>query len=120
MSEQALQPLQLKDLNFDDIEFKGFVLPVKNQIKQYSVSITQNLSRLFSTHLGERVMLPEFGTRLYELRDRDFNSHWRILATRYIFEAVSKWEPRVKFKQLHFNIDGLTGKHNFYLELDNA
>ena len=84
------------------------------------MSIADSISRILTTRLGERVMRPEFGSLLYLLRDRDFDSEWRIKATRYIFEAITRWEPRVKFKRLRFNIDALTGKHTFFLELDKG
>lgn len=83
----------------------------------YQVSIEKSIARILTTRIGERVMRPDFGSYLYLLRDRDFNSEWRILATQYIFEALKKWEPRVRFKRLNFNIDALTGLHQFYLEL---
>ncbi|WCN11288.1 GPW/gp25 family protein [Marinomonas mediterranea] len=86
----------------------------------YAVSINESIQRILTTRLGERVMRPTFGSELYKLRDRDMDSEWRLLATRYIYEAVSKWEPRVRFKRLQFNADAKNGKHTFYLELDPA
>ena len=113
------QPLSLDHLSFKNVTFTGMSL--ENEIsvnKQFYVSLTDSISRILTTRLGERVMQPKFGSDLYLLRDRDFNSEWRILATRYIFEALTAWEPRVRFKQLHFTINQITGQHSFFLALE--
>ena len=84
---------------------------------RYYVDVARSVERILMTRLGARVMRPQFGSALYLLRDRTFNSYWKAMATRYMFEAIARWEPRVRFKQLHFNIDPL-GRHDFYLELE--
>ena len=114
---QLLQPLQLGSLNLA-INFSGFELDNPLDKGKYLTSVADSINRILTTRIGERVMRPEFGSNLYLLRDRTFNSEWRILSTRYIYEAITKWEPRVNFKQLHFNIDATTGKTTFYLELE--
>ncbi len=116
MDTQLLQPEQLQSLTFAAANFSGITVSNSND-KGYQVSVVNSIARILSTRLGERVMRPEFGSNLYQLRDRTFNSEWRILATRWIFEAIKRNEPRVKFKQLHFNINE-HGKHDFYLELE--
>ncbi len=116
MSEQLLQPKQLSTFTFVDAQFLGIKINGFTS-QRYYVSIAASIARILTTRLGERVMRPTFGSNLYLLRDRTFNSEWKVLATRYIFEAIKRNEPRVKFKQLHFNINKF-GKHDFYLELD--
>lgn len=119
MNEQTLQPLQLSNLTFKDAVFTGIAITANTAIsQQYYVSLSDSISRILTTRIGERVMQPTFGSNLYLLRDRDFNSEWKINATRYIFEALTRWEPRVRFKKLHFSIDAITGIHDFYLELE--
>lgn len=125
MTRQTLQPLPLPELTFKEVMLSGVVFVGEaNQTSandgQYAVSILESISRILTTRLGERVMRPTFGSLLYLLRDRDFNSEWRVKATRYIFEAISRWEPRVIFKRLHFTIDATTGQHTFFLELQHA
>jgi len=114
---QTTQLLQLHDLQFSDVNFTGVKLVGDLAKGNYYVTLADSISRILTTRLGERVMRPEFGSDLYLLRDRDFNSEWRVLATRYIFEAIQRWEPRVKFGRLNFNINAITGQHYFYLEL---
>ncbi len=116
MSEQLLQPTQLSSFSFNEVSFTGVQINGAGD-KRYYVSLAESISRILTTRLGERVMRPDFGSNLYLLKDRTFNSEWRILATRWIFEAIKRNEPRAKFKQLHFNI-APNGKHDFYLELD--
>ena len=84
----------------------------------YYVGVANSIERILRTRLGSRLMRPTFGSALYLLRDRDFNAYWRAMATRYMFEAISQWEPRVRFKQLHFNVDLTTGQYGFYLALE--
>ena len=118
------QPLQLQqpsndELNMQAARFIGVAITGQtNTTKQYAVSIAASISRILTTRLGERVMRPQFGSKLYVLRDRDFDGYWRVTATRYMYEAINRWEPRVRFKRLHFNIDASSGQHTFYLELD--
>lgn len=116
-SKQALQPLQLR-LQFRDVVFMGVVGAERTLNGHYAVSVMDSINRILTTRLGERVMRPEFGSNLYQLKDRDFNSEWRIKATRYVYEAIRQHEPRVKFKRLNFNIDAKTGQHSFFLELE--
>ena len=105
------------DLNLKGARFTG--VRIKGQpAKKYQVSIARSISRILTTRLGERVMRPEFGSDLYRLRDRDFDSRWRVLATRYIFEAIKRFEPRVRFKRLGFKIEATTGRHTFSMELE--
>ncbi len=116
MTVQLLQPKQLQSLTFAHANFVGVKVTGSND-SGYQVSVAESVARILSTRLGERVMRPSFGSHLYLLRDRNFNSEWRVLATRYIYEAIEINEPRVRFKQLYFSIDAL-GKHDFYLELE--
>ncbi len=113
------QQLQLDNLGLP-VKFTGIAVSGVASANQYSVSIAKSIARILTTRIGERVGRPTFGSHLYLLRDRDFNSVWRVMATRFIYEAIKKWEPRVTFKQLHFVVDASTGKHTFYLELDPA
>lgn len=110
----SLQPLPLQ---FAHVAVGGLLLNGASQ-SGYAVSIADSIARILTTRLGERVMRPTFGSNLYLLRDRDFNSEWRVKATRYIYEAIQRWEPRVRFKRLRFNIDATSGQHTFYLELE--
>ncbi len=105
----------MQGIKFLNAELSGIKINgVSN--KRYYASLQESISRILSTRLGERVMRPEFGSNLYLLRDRKVNDEFRLLATKYTFEAIEKNEPRVAFKKLHFTYQN--GKHHLLLELE--
>ena len=56
-------------------------------------SVEQSIKMILSTVPGERVMRPEYGSRLHELA---FENHPEGLAIQYIREALERFEPRVR------------------------
>jgi phage baseplate assembly protein W len=59
------------------------------------VKIEQAILIVLGTARGERVMRPEFGSRLRELVFAPLNSSTRALASRYVTDALIAWEPRI-------------------------
>lgn len=57
--------------------------------------IQQSILIILGTAQGERVMRPEFGSRLRDLVFAPLNSSTRSLVAKAITEALVKWEPRV-------------------------
>lgn len=58
--------------------------------------LRQSIIDILTTYPGERIMRPEYGSRLRDLIDRPVNGQW--LADLY-FEvafAIQRWEPRVR------------------------
>ncbi len=86
----------------------------------YKVTIAQSINRILRTPLGSRTMRPEFGSRLYELRDREFNDEYKLKATKYTYEAISKWEPRVKVSRVNFKVDAVNGVVILSITLDSG
>ena len=86
----------------------------------YAVSIADSINRILKTPLGSRVMRPLYGSKLYELRDRTFDERFKTLATKYIFEAINKNEPRVRVQSVDFNINVVSGKISFIIFLTNG
>lgn len=78
-------------------------------IDMYAVSINESINRILKTPLGSRTMRPEFGSKLYELRDRHFNDEYKLLAIRYAYEAIKKHEPRVKVEKVEFKLKPVSG-----------
>ena len=58
--------------------------------------VQQSLLIILGTARGERVMRPEFGSRLRELVFAPVSSATRSLVSRYVTEALVKWEPRAE------------------------
>jgi phage baseplate assembly protein W len=64
--------------------------------EQEEAKIEQSILVILGTARGERVMRPDFGSRLRELVFAPLNSSTRALAARYVTEALTTWEPRVE------------------------
>ena len=75
----------------------------------YKISVTDSINRILKTPLGSRVMRPEFGSLLYTLRDRSFDDEYKLKATKYTYEAISKFEPRVRIELVSFRIKPVSG-----------
>jgi phage baseplate assembly protein W len=58
--------------------------------------IEQSILIILGTARGERVMRPDFGSRLRELLFAPINSSTRALASRYVMDALTQWESRIE------------------------
>ena len=56
----------------------------------------QSVIDILTTYPGERIMRPEYGSRVRDLIDRPVNAQW--LADLYfeVAYAIQRWEPRVR------------------------
>jgi phage baseplate assembly protein W len=60
--------------------------------------IDQAIQIILGTAVGERVMRPQFGSRLNELVFAPTNEETLATARRYVEEALTVWEPRIELK----------------------
>lgn len=67
--------------------------------------ISQAIHIILSTSLGERVMRPTFGSRLFELVFAPLNGETIALARRYVEEALKMWEPRINLQTIDVYVD---------------
>ena len=67
--------------------------------------IKDNILQILLTNPGERVRLPEFGSRLRELVFEPNDAILEGLAKIYIKEAIERWEDRIEFTGLDFVSD---------------
>lgn len=86
----------------------------------YLIPLPKRIRRLLKTPLGSRVMRPEYGSELYKLRDRPLNEEFKVLATKYIFEAIKKNEPSAIITKIDFKADGVTGVVGFKIYLKDG
>ena len=86
----------------------------------YQVSIKSSINRILKTPLISRVQRPEFGSMLYTLRDREFNEEYKLLAKKYTYEAISKYEPRVRVENVDFKIKPVSGVVVLVITLANG
>jgi Bacteriophage baseplate protein W len=57
--------------------------------------IRESLWVLFSTALGERIMLPEYGTQIWEMVFRAINTTLITQLAEMVSQAILYWEPRI-------------------------
>ncbi len=62
--------------------------------------IEQSIHIILGTVPGQRVMRPDFGCRLHELIFAANDAATIGLATRYIAEALGRWEPRIQVQNV--------------------
>ena len=67
---------------------------------KYLVSIEDSIKDILSTPIGARVMLPQYGSRLFELIDRRVNDEFHADLSYFVIEAVQRWEKRVQIDEV--------------------
>jgi len=64
------------------------------------IGTEESIRRILETPLGSRIMRPEYGSRLFELIDKNVDEEWVLNAISYTYEAIEKNEPNVKLKKV--------------------
>jgi hypothetical protein len=67
--------------------------------------IQDSIYTILSTRIGERLFLPEFGSKLHTLVFEQNNSIFADLADFYIRDALSKWEHRIDVIKIDVKIE---------------
>ena len=67
--------------------------------------IEQAIRIILGTMPGERMMRPEFGSRIHELVFAPDNAATRRLAAYFVEEALDRWEPRIKVIEVNASAD---------------
>lgn len=85
-----------------DERYKGLPSPVTRGVRGYLQTaytrdlIYSSLYNILSTRKGERVNLPEFGTRLHTLLFEPLDGITRKLAENIVTEDIQRWETRIE------------------------
>lgn len=74
------------------------------------VLVKHSIYQILGTHIGERVMVPEFGSRLPELLFEPIDDITVALARTYTIEAIERWEPRVELNEVAVNVNPDVGR----------
>jgi phage baseplate assembly protein W len=79
---------------------KGWRFPVtldggRTSYASEEQKVEQAILIVLGTARGERVMRPDFGSRLHELVFASITSTTKSLAAHYVVEALTQWEPRI-------------------------
>jgi len=56
--------------------------------------------RVLMTPLGSRIMRPLFGSRLFELIDRNYDTGYRLDAVAYSAEAIERNLPELQIREI--------------------
>ncbi len=78
-----------------------------------SAHIDQSIADILTTPIGSRAMRLAYGSRLFELIDHPVNQSWKLEVYVAVTEALSRWEPRIKIKQVRVATVGVG-----YVELE--
>jgi hypothetical protein len=70
--------------------------------------IRQSLLILFSTALGERIMVPEYGCELFELLFQALTTSLSTQMKVMVERAIVTWEPRIDVQSVVVAADGAT------------
>ena len=85
---------------------KGWRYPVEPDadgrltVSAEEAKIQESILIILGTAQGERVMRPDFGSRLHELVFAPINSTTRSLAANYVTRALVAWEPRIDVRRV--------------------
>lgn len=108
MSNFSSQGIRLPErfgiANPSNTRYRGIAAPFVYDPKGYfGVKGTRDvvwssIVNILLTPLGWRIMLPEFGSRLPELVFEPNDDLLQGLARTYIFDALERWEPRIRLR----------------------
>lgn len=62
--------------------------------------LRQSIRDILTTPIGSRVMLREYGSRLFELVDAPMNASTLLNIYAATAEAIDRWEPRFKLRKV--------------------
>lgn len=68
--------------------------------------LRQSIVDILTTPLGSRVMLRNYGSRLFQLIDRPINESLLLELYSATIEALGKWEPRILVTNVQFDLSG--------------
>lgn len=91
--------------------------PRTNRIAMSSIEedIRESIKIILRTNIGERVMLPEFGTTAGEFVFSDNRAERMVALESSVSESLDRWEPRIK--DITVTVSNTDGSKNA-LEID--
>jgi len=76
----------------------------------------QSVRDILNTPKGTRVMLREYGSNLFKLVDKPINESTRMEMIAEVFDALERWEPRIRVKKVSFNGRNSSGQLIFDID----
>lgn len=105
------------------MQYRGIAYPVKTGDRGLFKSATDerliygNIIQILTTRRGERVMLPEFGSRIYEFIHEPLDHVTCALIRRELIDAIARWEPRIILDKKNTNITPYPQEYRVKAEL---
>lgn len=62
--------------------------------------LRQSVRDILETPIGSRVMLREYGSRLFELIDDPVDQRFAVEVFQAVAEAINRWEPRFAVERI--------------------
>jgi Phage baseplate assembly protein W len=84
-----------------------------SSILPWQEHIRQSIGDILSTPIGTRTMRPAYGSRVPRLIDRPIDQSWKLEVYVAATEALHRWEPRIRVKQVRIPAAG-----NGYIEIE--
>ena len=69
-------------------------------LSEYEQNIKENISVILGTKVGERQMLPDFGSRIHEMMFAPNTRATATLISRQVAKALARWEPRIEVQDV--------------------
>jgi len=79
--------------------------------------IHESIRQILGTRRGERLLLPEFGSRLHELLFEGNDAILQGLLRHEVIDALTRWEPRIVIEQVVMVPDGHAIQVNIHYRL---
>ena len=93
----------------------GRVIPSPVVIESELQEITSSVIQILNTGLGERVMYPEFGSRLQELLWDPLDTFIERDIQYEVRKSLQLWEPRIDILQVEFDINDYLRNRNILI-----
>lgn len=75
------------------------------ELVHQEADVEEAIRIILMTSKGERPMRPEFGSELYRLQFAPNDAGTAGVASRYVKEALARWEPRIEVLSVHAGPD---------------
>jgi hypothetical protein len=93
--KNLIAPILPKDTGYPNAQQWNFDVGYDTAVLQSSVKM------LLNTNLGERIMMPDYGTRLKTILFEPMGEGMEDLIQQEIAGALNRWEPRVNLQSLN-------------------
>jgi phage baseplate assembly protein W len=99
----------------------GLLIPFTNGSNGYfaqsfdtNTQVKQNLVNFLNTRRGERRMMPEFGTKLYEVLFEQIDTNTLEIVKNIVAAELQQWIPQITVQNISVNNKQNTGTNDNY------